>query len=348
MLNMTKIILALMVWGACSAAFAEEGESIVFNPATGNYLITHYSEFDKKFEQLIFIPATKINPMFQSKFKLEQNGVIKYEYTLINGPDSRQMIRRFILDPVSSVTSSLPDIPLNAPPGKIMADMMNVASHFDTPPAPWRAMMGYSTGEMSFRISLGYRQETGGLAPGSKVALGFKSLDLPSIIQAEIYAYAPSSQEIDGEELPDAEDGGFGQQYFALIRNNFLRRYAAVPTIAVPSPFDAAVTLERIQANTHTWIGMKLLDVTFSSQLDRSLTAAADAYRRNQLKAGKDHIQDVRLLLKKAYTDLENQDIVDEETGNNQGAQFKNGMIARLAARVLDFNVKYVLKQLEK
>ncbi len=93
---------------------------------------------------------------------------------------------------------------------------------------------------------------------------------------------------------------------------------------------------------------MKLLDATFSSQLDRSLTAAANAYRHNQNKAGKEHLQAVRLLLKKAYADLENEDIVDEETRNNQGAQFKNGMIARLAARVLDFNVKYVLKRLDE
>jgi len=348
--SITKLLLALFLSSFLGSTFALDGESIVFNPTTGNYLITYLDSTDDTLRQITFIPATKFNPTLKNTFKQEVGVLIHYGYTLTSGRESQQDIVSLILDPVSSVASSLPDIPLNAPPGKIMNDMDEVANYFDTP-VPWDAFMAYSRGQMAFRVGWGwdYKLKTGGLTPGSKVVFGFKSRDLPGIIKAEMYGHVADSQNIPGDESLDAEDGGFGQQYTELVtKNNFVRRHAAVPTIAVPSPFDPAVTLERIQANMHTWIGMKLLDATFSSQLDRSLTAAANAYRHNQKKEGKEHLQAVRLLLKKAYADLENEDIVDEETRNNQGAQFKNGIIARLAARVLDFNVKYVLKRLDE
>ena len=99
---------------------------------------------------------------------------------------------------ISSVTTPLPDIPLNAPPGKIMVDMSGVASYFVTP-APWDASMGYSDGQMSFRIGWSRSLKTGGLTPGSQATFGFRSRDLPGIIQAKVYGYAPDSQEVEKE-----------------------------------------------------------------------------------------------------------------------------------------------------
>ena len=69
-------------------------------------------------------------------------------------------------------------------------------------------------------------------------------------------------------------DSDIGKRIQALDDNDFVPRNAAVPTIAVPDPFDPAVTLERIQAHAHTWIAMKLLDPAFSAQLDRSFQSA--------------------------------------------------------------------------
>lgn len=127
-------LFALLAFGFLPPAFALEGESIVYNPATGNYSITYLNSTDDSFRKITFIPATKINPTIKSKLDLDHDGIVHYGYSLSSGRDSQQVVRSFILDPVSSVTTSLPDIPLNAPPGKIMDDMMNVANHFDVPP----------------------------------------------------------------------------------------------------------------------------------------------------------------------------------------------------------------------
>lgn len=67
-----------------------------------------------------------------------------------------------------------------------------------------------------------------------------------------------------------------------LCDNDFVRRNAAVPTIAVPVPFDAAVLQDRIRAHVDTWASKQLFDPAFAAQLDRYMVPAADAYRHNQ------------------------------------------------------------------
>jgi hypothetical protein len=345
MKKIISVLLASIAFGFLSPAFALQGESIVFDPATGNYLITYLSSRDDKLHQVTFIPATKINPTIKSKLKLDNVGIVHYGYSLISGRDSQLVIIGILLDPVSSVKTPLPDIPLNAPPGKIMGDMMDAANYFDRP-ALWHPMLAYSNKAAGFRGGWYYDSDTGGLAPGDQVNFGFNSRDLPSIIQAEVKGYAPDSQKIPGEETQDAEDGGFGQQYTELVfKKNFVPRYAAVPTIVVSTPFDAAVLLDRIQTQMHTWIGMQLLDATFSSQLDRYLAAAADAYRHNQPKVAKEDIDKVREMLKKEHKDLGRDEEHETDKSQEKNDDRKSPMIDRLAARVLDFDLKYVIKR---
>jgi len=364
---MNKIIctlLAFTAFGFLSPAFALQGESIVFDPATGNYLITYRATVKRVagskvnptvFRQITFIPATKINPTIKSNLKHEENGIIHYGYSLISGRDSQQVIIGILIDPVSSVTTTLPDIHLNVPAEsaaidltaieKTTIDMLNAAKQFDTPHL-WQATMTDSKGSTSFRIGWYYDSDIGGLTPGGKADFGFNSRDLPGIIQARVDGFAPDSQEIPGEETLNANDGGFGQQYTELVdKKNFVPRNVAVPTIVVPTPFDAAVLLDRIQTQMHTWIGMQLLDATFSSQLDRYFQSAISAYRLNQPKVGKQHIETLRKMLKKEHEDLGRDEEHESEKSQEKNDDKKSAMIDRLAAQVLDFDLKYVLKR---
>jgi hypothetical protein len=357
MKNLIRALLASITIGYLSSAFAVPGESIVFNPATGNYLITYQNSDDNSFHQVIFIPATKINPTLNSKLKLEQNGYVHFGYLLISGLDSQQDITLIIFDSVSSVTT-VPDIPLNTQADQAAMDMLNTegaaaidkaksiviqaanemdnaAKYFDTP-SPWRASLTYSNEQKAFRIGWDTKVDNG-MHPGGQATFGFKSRDLPGIIHAEVHGYAPGSQEIPGEETQDAKDGGFGQQYTELVDiNNFVPRNIAVPAIAVPTPFDPAVTLERIQAQMHTWIAMQLIDPAFSAQLDRNFQSAADAYR-NQGQAGNGQIGRMLALLVQQYEELERG---DEELVKQKSAA--TPQIDKLAALVLYFDLKYV------
>jgi hypothetical protein len=363
MKKLIHILLLVILIGISFSALALNGESIVFNPATGNYLITYLDSNDNSLHQVTFIPSTKINPTIRMKFRLEQGEVIHYGYTLTSGRDSQQDITLIILDPVSSVTT-VPDIPLNAQANQTAIDMLNqegaaainrvinivtqtatdmdnVAKHFDTP-ALWDASLNYSRGQNAFRIGWDAKV-TNGMHPGGQATFGINSRDLPSIIQAKIHGYAPGSKKLPGEQTQDANDGGFGQQYTALVTQNyFVPRNAAVPTIAVPSPFEAAVLLDRIQTQMHTWIGMSLLDSAFSAQLDRYFQSAISAYRLNQSEVGKKQIQTMLELIKKEQPNAGNGE------GDNEGdSQNKNkpALIDPLATHVLDFDLQYVMKR---
>ena len=84
---MRKVIGVLMSFvtvGFLTPAFATEGESIVFNPTTGNYLITYLNSTDDTFRKITFIPATKFKFTFKSKLRLTQDGAINYGYFLAN------------------------------------------------------------------------------------------------------------------------------------------------------------------------------------------------------------------------------------------------------------------------
>jgi hypothetical protein len=347
------MLLAVVGSLAAATAFALEGESIVFNPRTGNYLITYHSSEDDSFHQVVFVPATKIVPTLKSHLNSDGKGTIHYRYTLISGQGSQQSIVQLILDPVSSVKTPLPDVPLDTPPVRAPVDslkvvqitdqMWNSAKYFDTP-SQWQASMAYSKGQKTFGISWYYDSDAGGLPPASKALFGFNSRDLPGIIEVAISGFAPNSQDIPGEEGQDPNDGGFGQQYTDLISNNFVPCPAAVPAIAVPNPFNAATLLNSIQTQMHGWIAMNLLDATFSTQLDRSLAAAINAYGHNQPKASKENIEELRRMLRREHANLDS----ENESTEKKDSDAKHAQIALLAARVLDFDLNYVLQRMEQ
>jgi hypothetical protein len=330
-------------------ALGGEGESIILDPVTGNYVITHFSDSKNEFERIIYVPATKINPQIRVGFNGARGDIIRYRYKLRSGNDSKQAIVGMLLDPVSSVATPMPDVPLNAPPGAIMSDMRNVANYFEKP-ASWKSMMAYSSGQMAFRISWYFNADKGGLFPGGQADFGFSSRDLPGIIQARVDGYAPDSQDIDGEAIPDDPsepgDDPFWKQYFALTANNFVRRPVAVPTIAIPAPFDAVILLDRIRTEMQTWPGQQLLDAAYAAKLDGLLASAANAYRLNQPKAAKEHIETIRKMLAKEHHHIDHDDEDDEDTEEHKkAARFT---IDRLAARVLDLDLRYVLKRTER
>jgi hypothetical protein len=182
-----------------------------------------------------------------------------------------------------------------------------------------------------------------GVAPGEKQAgFGFVSRDLPAIGQVKLWGEAPTTEWVDEGPLPWSV---VGNQFDVLVKNDFVLRNIASPTIAVPSPFDAAVLLGSIQTQMHTWIAMQLLDATFSSQLDRSFQSAISAYRLNQPTVGKQEIQTMRELLKKEQPDLGRDEEHESDKNREKNDDRKSALIDRLAARVLDFDLKYVTKR---
>jgi hypothetical protein len=323
---------------------AEPGEGIAFDPITGNYTVSYFVELDdgsKLLQKTIFEPATQIDPSMQSKLRLEDANRVMYRYNISNSPFSRQALDtiRFVL---SSQIFGSQDLPTNISPTTEtqILSILDANRKALATPLGWNGGIFLNqTGEV--RVSWNSMSHTG-IQPGNSLAgFGFTSADIPGLGTAELEGIRKRRVTYAG----DGPQGDVKQQFSALRQKDFVPRPAAVPTIAVPSPFDPAVTLERIQTHMHTWIGMKLLDATFSAQLDRSFQSAISAYRLNQPKVGKQQIETMRALVKKEQPNSgqDEEHESDKSQGKDDG---KKTLIDRLAASVLDFDLQYVTKRM--
>jgi hypothetical protein len=344
----SALVISLAIF---SNAYGLPGESIVLDPASGNYIVNYLGLDDSGDtdipsipQQVIFVPATKISPVVWSTFRLSKGDVVDYKYRVKNGSSSRQSLISIIFDPVSDIISSTPlpkrrqDIAISD-----LEQFSKVSRAAINIPRNWDGIVWISD-EGGLRISWGWNlldsPDAGLIAGSSQEGFGFSSKDIPGIGIVQFRGHAPALGYPD-----EGPEGEISDQLEKLRQNNFVPRPAAVPTIAVPSPFDAAALLESIQTQMHTWIAMQLLDATFSSQLDRSFQSAISAYRLNQPRVGKQEIQTMRELLKKEHEDLGRDEEHESDKSHEKHDDRKSALIDRLAARVLDFDLKYVTKR---
>jgi len=329
-------------------AFAmDPGEGIVLDPMTGDYKITYSAEQDdgsKILSHATFVPATKIVPAIDSKFNLDQAGAVNYSYSVRSGAQSLQVMKTVSFDIVGKVVGSQ-NLPTNMQTSTVAQAfaVLEANSLALTTPIGWRGAI--STYENGASISWNPVDSSAGIPPKGHVkGFGFSSLSLPGLGAAQFKGARRFANGFGGEgPHPDSD---IRKQYDALKQNDFVARRAAVPMVAVPTPFDAAVLLERIQTHVHTWITIKLLDAAFSSQLDRYFQSAISAYRLNQPRVGKKQIQTMRELIRKEQPDLGRDEEHESDKSREKNDDRKSALIAHLAARILDFDLEYVTKRM--
>ena len=152
--------------------------------------------------------------------------------------------------------------------------------------------------------------------------------------------YAPGSEEIDGEELPWAEDGGFGQQYEELVyKHTVIRRPVAVPTISVATPFDGIAVLKQLKSHITTWPEMKLLDAKEASSISTNLQSAIDALSAGNKGAAIKTLRSIRPELNQLQSSgikSSGDKVTTDETQTDQ----------QLAESVLVFDLKFIISML--
>lgn len=306
-------------------------EGVVFDSASGNYTIT-YKDEDGEYNEVIFEPSTKIEPVLKSEFKEKRDLVIRYEYKLKNGGGAKQPI-----DELSTFVSNLnPNNPID-PAAWYGAAMPGVLPPF------LKLHWSYIGKDRQEVMSEGVK----GLLPGrSENRFALESNDLPGIAVMEIRG-RPISRLIWLGQAPEFYSP-IGQEVAKLKANNFVPRLAAVPLIPVGTPYDGTAVLDALRIHvTKDLVELKLIEPILASQLDRSIQAAADAIRRNSLNAARDHLHDAFELVHKAHPDLDKDDWNDEEGMDAKRKAQSVHPIDRLAARVIAFDLKYVEKRLK-
>jgi hypothetical protein len=228
---------------------------------------------------------------------------------------------------------------------QIQFESNSTAHNWGVASYPLNAPSGWTSRVTASKLSglrVGWSSIKASISPGESIGgFGFFSFDLPSVSVVQLRGKSAIREFAD-----EGPTGEIGAQLRELVLNDFVRRPAAVPTIVVPAPFDPAVLLERIRTEMQTWPGKQLLDAAYASQLDRYLVSAADAFRFNNPKAAKEHIHTLRKMLAKEHHNVDHDAEDSDDTDEHKTAT--RFTIDRLAARVLDFDLRYVLKRMER
>jgi hypothetical protein len=322
-------ILAVLLAGLLAPAVAEEGESLTYDPATGIYTVEYYNTYDGPtpvLKRAQFELPTRIDPTVKSKVKESEQGRISYQYKVRNGTDAKQDLN-FIRLSVSQI-----------------------AGENQNTPRGWEGYVNPQIDVPGFLVSWSQLPPDGtGLRPAqSQSGFGFGSHDLPGVGILEVWGRV--RRDLGGfPDVGPTSDTAIGRQYLELIRSNdSVKRPAAVPRIPVPSPFDGAVVLESLRTHiTQDIVELKLIEPVFASQLDRILQAAADAIRRNSVKAAREYLHEALVLVHKEHADLVKEDDETDDDNGKPKAYVRSRSIDRLAARVIAFDLKYVEKRLK-
>jgi hypothetical protein len=340
--------LCLYLALTCVASGAQPGESIVLDPTTGNYVISYCapdvqpsSAAPCVLEQITWVPATKIYPRLRSYFQI-QGSSISYGYWLKNEPRSAQSIVSFSIDPISGVASPIPSTALNDPSIAESAVVAAIDAWTQTlrMPPEWNGLVVAHPESPGLRATWLYSNvatETDGLTRGqTQNGFGIISNDLPGIVTAEVAGNSGEGPSFND----DGPTGDIAQQFQQLQLNNFVGRFAAVPAIQIPSPFNRAELLRRIEAQVGTWVALKILDPALYTQIDEFLQAAISAADTRDRSSCAAHLDKVHRLLHEIDATFD-----ESDDGPKDKDKTESPLITRLAAHVLIFDLIYAIRQ---
>lgn len=326
-LKLTAVLIGVFLSaGLVSPSVAEEG--VFLDPATGDYTI-RYRGYGNALGEATFYPRTKIDPVVKSKIKQANDDSIVYRYKVKNGEKSKQSLVTLRVTSHQAIANSQ-----NTPPGWHAGINPIPSDH------PVYGGLGNSVSWI-FLNKLASREDitSEGLAPGASQEFEFRSNQIPGVGIMSLTGSAPVTEFLD--DGPD-HTTAVGIAYHKLRQNDFVPRVVAVPRIAVPTPFDTAAVLAGIQQHIKTdMLSTQLVDVAFVSQLDPWFASAIDAAKRNNIQGLRHAIKELRRFLKQEYGDMDKEATDSDEAEDDKAKR----RITKLAARVLDFDLKYVEKR---
>ncbi len=323
--------------------------------ADGNYVVAYWGEDEdgkKVWRTVTFVPSNKIEPTARSEFKQVDANVVEYRYKIRNGKGSRQSLVALVL-PSVNIKVDLPNsLAAKIGPNASMSaeeriHLLTLLENALASPNGWRGAAFINHGGAGFRASWSYPRDSSveGLRPGQEQSgFGFTSGELPGLGLMRLRGNKAAFQ-----GFPDSgPDEQLYEQVEALLEpdsdHQSVGRIVAVPKIPLREPFDAAQVLASLR--THLGVdvvGLNLIDPVFASELDRGLQAAIEAARRGNRIALRAELRTLRQTLKRAHPELAENEDADEDWGDDD-KKIKRP-IAKLAAKVLDFDLKYVLKR---
>lgn len=349
---------------ACHAP-AEEylpGESVTFDPASGEYVFTYTAiEVDESGEERKvpavsrYEPETRIEPLMASSFK-RVGEHIQYRYRVRNAASAPRAFTGFNVDGLSNLSAGAPVITsraaaIEARRAGTLDELMRSCNRAVISAANWR---GFCASQNSLGVAWYVPDADAagllGLQPGATASpFGFDSTDLPGILAAKFSGDSrgwgqtrdPTPGDFDRHEISEALE----RDIMRIAYEDDIERYVAVPMLA--SSLDVTALLAALREHVLGW-DAALMEADVASNVSASLAAAGSAHQRGDRQAAKKALQDARQSLARKYGDLDAAHPEDDPTGTHspQEPAAAKAWLAkhdrRLAARVLSFDLKAV------
>ena len=304
---------------ADQVVFEDGPNQIVLETATRDYLV-HYVGDDGTLKTIRWTPPTNIDASTRSRFNLTEAGAVRYTYTIENKKNSSQPI----VD-AKILVSEADEKAVTAPNSWEISVVEN----------PKAGASGYWIHWSQYRT---------GLPPGQRQAhYAVVKSDLPGM--GHLWLSGASSMIGFSDEGPRGKMAEYLEGDFFFAHIDGVPHVAAVPRIPVPAPFSAAVVLGSIQQHVKTdMVSMQLIDPALLALIDRGLTQAIAAAQGGNTPSLLHEIKSLRKLLKQEHAGVDKDD--DDRDDNGKEKKVKS-RIDKLAARVLDFDLKYVEKRVK-
>lgn len=314
---------------AAMPAFSQD-ETLMLDPASGNYRLRYLGD-DNQIVDMLWVPPTKVKASLKSWVLAQPQGINRYLYSVAVENRSPQPLAGFSFDASQASGTreelSVVNFPRGIPPGW-KGDI-----------TPSFRSKGVFVGWIFAQLN---NQGTTGLQPGQEQG-GFyvDSRDLPGVGNVRLRGSTPL-QGFPGEGPGESEVG----LKLREVQMGFVPRLAAIPHISVPTVFDAAVVLGNIQKHVKDdMVSMQLIDPALFVLVNRSLTQAIAAAEVGNTSSLLHEIKNLRKLLKHENADVDKDyDSHEHDDGNEMKTK---SPIDKLAARVLNFDLKYVEKRVK-
>lgn len=334
-----------------SVAWSAPEEGLVYEPATGNYVLTYDCGEDGGLQQTTLVPANKIAPAVESFFEVASGGVV-YRYDLMLGPSSRQPLMMFALDPVRQVWNIV------APPSQDLlsnptADKLRKYQDavIASSPSGWEV---FHDTRRSGETRVGWSRDLAApdFSPGSRQqGFAFASRHLPGLVAAHFEGDNGGTWAFPCET--PGEDTNAGLAVASLSRNNHVPRFVAAPVIRVPHPFDPVAVLTSLRSHVLQIEQWGLADASFSAQIRGYLSDAISKFEAGNVVGGTAALSKLRVALRAKYPSLDSETAIHAVPPRGllqNPVDDMRKLITEydrvLAARILDFDVGYVSERI--
>lgn len=324
---------------------AQAADTIVYDDVTGNYVLTYACEGEGTITTTLE-PHNKLAPAIDSAFSESREGV-SYSYTVSLSSQSRQPLRMIALDPILPVAGIAPPPTEALLEGASREDLAKLrGAAVASAPAGWLTIHFANLGGTT-RVGWGRLERTQStfVAGSSQKGFGFSSQHLPGVFPAEFHGDGA------GWTLPceGPNAGSVADALEALLRNDYVPRYAAAPTIQVDEPFNPIAILKSVLKHTTQLEQWGLVEASVAGKVRTHALAAIGKLQDGDAVQALVALRTLRGEIRRNQPDSPARAAPPTSVPRHPVSEMKKmntDYDRELAIRVLDFDIAYVARRL--